>query len=166
MYEKFMDLIEHSAEDLAQSILKHLKTKDDFATYQKLPQEVLYERIYLVIRNVYRRLGNWLKEDKAKATLFAYYNNLGMKRFREGIPLEEVIKIMQFIKGEIWHLLRENIHVLSDFDLKRLMEIDYYVNLFFDRISSAIIAGYMEEIGKHWKDSGAHHDPMMNHFFR
>lgn len=165
MYEKFMDLIEHSAEDLAQSILQQVLKKDEFRNYLLLPQEVLYERIYLVIRNVYRRLGNWLNEDKPKDTLFAYYNNLGIERFREGVPLVETIRMMQFIKGEIWHLLRENIHVLDDFDLKRLMEIDFYTNVFFDRIITAIIAGYTDEIGRHWQDCGAK-DPMMEKLFR
>jgi hypothetical protein len=100
-----------------------------------------------VIRNVYQRLGNWLNKNKPKNTLFAYYSDLGAQRCREGIPLDEVVMVFLLIKRGIWDVIKAQISVDSGFDLNQLMEINFYVNLFFDRIIHSIVAGYQKELG-------------------
>jgi hypothetical protein len=146
MYKNFMKIIEINAEDLAKNLLQEIQKKDEFRHYQEISQDVSLERIFQVIRNVYERLGRWLDENKSKNTLFAYYSDLGVQRFREGIPLDELILLFHLIKREIWHVFREQMD--SDVDHKRLMEIDFYVNLYFDRVVAAIITGYQNELGR------------------
>jgi hypothetical protein len=146
MYKKFMKIIEINAEDLAKNLLQEIQKKDEFRHYQEISKDVSLERIFQVIRNVYERLGRWLDENKSKNTLFAYYSDLGVQRFREGIPLDELILLFHLIKREIWHVFREQMD--SDVDHKHLMEIDFYVNLYFDRVVTAIITGYQNELGK------------------
>jgi hypothetical protein len=145
MYKKFMELIEDNAEDIAKSIVQTIYNNEEFSQYRGISNDILTERVYQVIRNVYERLGNWLDKNKSKNTLFAYYSDLGAQRMRECIPLDEVVKLYQLIKREIWHAFREELSVNDDFELKRLMEIDFYVDLFFDRIITAIISGYQRE---------------------
>lgn len=145
MYKQFMKLVESNAEELTKNILSEVRKKDEFRHYRGISEDVFFERISQVIRNVYERLGNWLDKNKTKNTLFAYYSDLGGQRFREGIPLDEVIQLFLMIKMEIWHMFREQV-VLSEIDLKRLMEIDFYVNLFFDRIVTSTITGYQAEL--------------------
>jgi hypothetical protein len=64
------------------------------------------------------------------------------------MPLDEVIMVFQLIKRAIWHELRDQIAVDSGFTLNQFMEINYYVNLFFDRIVHATVTGYQDELGK------------------
>ncbi len=154
MYKKFMELIEINSEDLARNILREISDIKEFRQYRGIPEDVLLERIYQVMRNVHERLGNWLDKNKSKNTLFAYYSDLGAQRMREGIPLDEVIKLYLLIKREIWHMFREQLTVNDESELKRLMEIDFYVNLFFDRIVTSIISGYQAELGKIWEKTG------------
>lgn len=154
MYTQFMKLIELNTEDIAQNLLKEFRKKGEFLNYREISEDVFLERISQVIRNVYLRLGSWLDKNKQKNTLFVYYSNLGAERFREGIPLDEVIQLFITIKMEIWHLFREQMVPSSEIDMKRLMEIDFYVNLFFDRIVTAIVKGYQNELMKSCERSG------------
>jgi len=112
------------------------------------------QRIAQVIRTVYERLGNWLNKNKPKNTLFAYYSDLGAQRCREGIPLDEVIMVLMLIKREIWHTIRDQISVDSGFTLNLFMEINFYVNLFFDRIIHSTVTGYQNELGKICEKTG------------
>ncbi len=158
MYKKFMELIEESADDIAKNIVQTVYNNEEFSQYRGIPDDILTERVYQVIRNVYERLGNWLDKNKSKNTLFAYYSDLGAQRMREGIPLDEVVRLYQLIKREIWHAFREDLSVNDDFELKRLMEIDFYVGLFFDRIVTAIISGYQREQAKTAKNAATHQE--------
>lgn len=56
--------------------------------------------------------------------------------------------VFQLIKRAIWMELRDQITVDSGFTLNIFLEINYYVNLFFDRIIHAIVSGYQEELGR------------------
>jgi hypothetical protein len=140
-----MELIENNAGTITENILLEVQKHDEVKHYQELPEGVARERINQVIRNVYERLGNWLSKNKSKDTLFAYYFHLGAERCREGIPLEEVVMLFMLIKREIWYVIGDGIAVGSGFPLK---EINYYGNLFFDRIVHSTIAGYQAELGK------------------
>ncbi len=160
MYKKFMELIEENAEDIAKNIVQTVYNNEEFSQYRGISDDILTERVYQVIRNVYERLGNWLDKNKSKNTLFAYYSDLGKQRMREGIPLDEVVRLYQLIKREIWHAFREDLSVNDDFELKRLMEIDFYVDLFFDRIVTAIISGYQREQAKTVKNDATRQEKL------
>ncbi|MGO9145629.1 MAG: hypothetical protein ACLQDF_04605 [Desulfomonilia bacterium] len=147
MYERFMDLIEKNAEKITNKLLQDIRKREETRHYREISEDVTSERISQVIRNVYQRLGNWLNKNKPKNTLFAYYSDLGAQRCREGIPLDEVVMVFLLIKRGIWDVIKDQISVDSGFDLNQLMEINFYVNLFFDRIIHSIVAGYQGELG-------------------
>lgn len=147
MYQKFMTLIENHADKITRNVVNEVLKRDETRHYWNLPEDVREERIAQVIRNVHVRLGSWLSKNKPKNTLFAYYSDLGAVRCREGMPLDEIIMVFQLIKKAIWHELRDQIAVESGFTLNQFMEINYYVNLFFDRIVHATVSGYQEELG-------------------
>jgi hypothetical protein len=163
MYKEFMKLLEINAADLTKNLLLEIQKKPEFRHYQHISEDVSVERIFQVIRNVYERLGKWLNENKPKNTLFAYYSDLGAQRFREGIPLDELIMLFLLIKREIWHMFREQLS--SEVDLKRLSEIDFYVNLYFDRVITAMISGYQEELGRIFENMDME-SPLLSKIFK
>jgi hypothetical protein len=148
MYDRFMTLIENHAEKIMKKVDQEVLKRDETRHYWELSEDAREERIAQVIKNVHVRLGNWLNKNKPKNTLFAYYTNLGATRCREGLPLDEVVMVFQLIKRAIWHEIRDQIAVDSGFTLNQFMEINYYVNLFFDRIVHATVTGYQDELGK------------------
>jgi hypothetical protein len=62
--------------------------------------------------------------------------------------------VFQLIKRAIWHELRDQIAIESGLTLNQFMEINYYVNLFFDRIVHATVKGYLDELGKTVENNG------------
>ncbi len=154
MYQGFMNLIEKHADKITKEVVQDVQTREETRHYWEISKDVTEDRIAQVVRNVYLRLGNWLSKDKPKNTLFAYYSDLGANRCKEGFPLDEVVMVFQLIKRAIWHELRDQIAVDSGFTLNQFMEINYYVNLFFDRIIHALVTGYQEELGKTVANAG------------
>ena len=154
MYERFMALIENHAEKITKNVEQEIQKREETRHYRELSEDVTEERIAQVIRNVHVRLGNWLNKNKPKNTLFAYYSDLGAHRCMEGIQLDEVVMVFLLIKRAIWHELRDQIAVDSGFTLNQLLEINYYGNLFFDRIIHALVTGYQEELGKTVENAG------------
>lgn len=158
MYEQFMTLIENHAEKIMKHVIQEVLTRDETRHYWELSDDVREVRVAQVIKNVYVKLGNWLSKNKPKNTLFAYYFTLGATRCKEGLPLDEVIMVFQLIKRAIWHEIREQLAVDSGFTLNQFMEINYYINLFFDRIIHATVTGYQEELGKVVENAGKEKD--------
>jgi len=154
MYERFMTLIENHAEKIMENVAREIQKREETRHYREISEDVTEERIAQVIRNVHVRLGNWLNRNKPKNTLFAYYSDLGAHRCKEGIPLDEVVMVFMLIKRAIWHELRDQIAIDSGFTLNQLLEINYYGNLFFDRIIHALVTGYQEELGKTLMNAG------------
>jgi len=148
MYERFMNLIEKHRDQITKNIMKQLEERDELKHYREISEDVAEDHISQVVRNVYVRLGNWLDKNKPKDTLFAYYSNLGEQRCKEGIPLDEGVILLLMIKREIWNCIRDEVVGFSGFTLTQLLEINFYVNLFFDRIIYSSIKGYQNELGK------------------
>jgi hypothetical protein len=154
MYQRFMTLIENNADKIKKNVIQEVLKRDETRHYWELSDDAREERIGRVIKNVHVRLGDWLNKNKPKNTLFAYYYNLGATRCKEGMPLDEVVMVFQLIKRTIWHELRDQIVVDSGFTMNQFMEINYYVNLFFDRIIHATVTGYQDEIREIVENTG------------
>jgi hypothetical protein len=151
MYEQLMELIEANADAITANVLMEAQKRSEVRHYREIPEDIARERISQVIRNVYERLGSWLNKNKPKDVLFAYYSTLGAGRCREGIPLEEVIMLIMLIKREIWYVINDRVTTGSGFTLK---DVNYYGNLFFDRIIHSVINGYQAELGKVCREQG------------
>ena len=55
--------------------------------------------------------------------------------------------VMLLVKRKLWKYMIENQLVDTGYGLNQLMEMNYYVNVFFDRIVHSVIIGYQEEMG-------------------
>lgn len=140
----FIDLMDQNAETLIQDLMQEFRARKETDHYRALPDDVLHERVAKVLHNVTGRLSNWLSKNKPKDTLFAYYRELGRERYREGIPLEEVIMVLMLIKRRIWKFITGQGAFVSGYQLDQLFELNYAVGLFFDRVVLATITGYQE----------------------
>lgn len=141
----FIDLIDRNAESLTQELMQEFRIRKETDHYRNLPDDDLRERVNRVLSNVTRRLSSWLSKNKPKDTLFAYYRELGRERFREGIPLEEVVLVLMLIKRRIWKFITNHATFAAEYQQEQLFELNYAVSLFFDRVVLAAITGYQEE---------------------
>jgi len=146
VYQKLFDLIEDHQKELTNYLIEKIHETDELTHYHILPKDELFERIHQVIYNVYARLAAWLDESKSKNVIFANYRELGRVRFQEGIPLHESVLMLMIIKRHLFKYLRENRLYDSSYEINQLIEMSYYINLFFDRITYSVISGYEEEM--------------------
>jgi len=70
------------------------------------------------------------------------YTALGRERFREGLPLSEVIEALNLTKYQLWAYIRDYGLLDSALQLYQALELYNSVVLFFDRAAYHITVGY------------------------
>ncbi|HON38745.1 MAG: hypothetical protein ACOX3E_11945 [Desulfomonilia bacterium] len=144
IYSRLIKLIEDNADELTNRVCKDLLTREETKSYRTLTQDLLRDRIY----DVYSRLDSWLNKKMQTGEVQQYYSDMGKKRFREGIPLHEVIMALMIIKRHLWLYVRENQFFDSTYECYQALELNNKVVLFFDRAIFFTIVGYEEELAE------------------
>ncbi len=145
--QKLIELIEKNADELTKRLMKDLLTREETKHYRELPEDRVYERVH----DVYSRLDSWLGGDKAKTNIRKYYTELGAQRYREDIPIHEVMMAFMLIKRHLWLYVVENQIIDSVYELQRVLELNNRVVLFFDRVIFFVAIGYEDERAKQEK---------------
>jgi cell fate (sporulation/competence/biofilm development) regulator YlbF (YheA/YmcA/DUF963 family) len=145
IYSKLIQLIEDNAEELTRRLCKDLLSREETKNYRKLSEDVVCERVY----DVYSKLDKWLsKEKQDSGEVQKYYTALGKKRYKEGIPLHEVIMALMLIKRHLWLYVREKHFFDSTYECYQALEMNNKVVLFYDRAIYFTTIGYEEELLK------------------
>ena len=143
--QKLFDSIEKHEDELTKDLVKEFRKMEETRHYRDIPEDILYKYVQEVLYNVHTKLVNWLAKHTQKDVLFAYYKELGKERFEKGIPLQEVVMVLMIIKRKLWVHVNEHNLLDSGYGLNQLIEMSYFVNLFFDRIIHSTIVGYENE---------------------
>jgi hypothetical protein len=145
VYLKLLQFIEDNADDLTRRICKDLLTRAETKGYRILSDERLSERVY----DVCSKLGSWLGKDKhTRGEIRRIYTELGRKRYREGIPLHEVVLAFMLIKRHLWLYVQEKNFFGSTYELSQALELNNNVVFFFDRVIYFVTMGYEEALLK------------------
>jgi hypothetical protein len=134
---RLIDLIENRADTLTIHTVEKLQTSPRTRAYQKLSYQDLYSRVH----DVYGHFGRWLLE-RTDDVVEASYTELGVQRFKEGIPLAEVLWALVLTKYQLLHYARSCSMADSAIELYRWQEFDGLVNQFFDRAACYVAQGY------------------------
>jgi len=145
---RLIELIETHADALTQEALK------DFATNPRTPSFGLVARNELEARvfAMYHNLGKWITNQSEDAVR-AEYESWGAKRFRQGIPLSEIVYALILVKHHLRRFVRD--HGLVEFSgdrvvggdmigvqLYAIQDLNYMVGDFFDRAMYYLARGY------------------------
>jgi hypothetical protein len=145
VYLELLQLIEDNADDLTRRICKDLLTRAETKGYRILSDERLSERVH----DVCSKLGLWLGKDKyTRGEIRRIYTELGRKRYREGIPLHEVVLAFMLIKRHLWLYVQEKNFFDSTYELSQALELNNNVVFFFDRAIYFVTMGYEEALLK------------------
>lgn len=150
IYMKIMELIKTDADELTERVVKDLLSRGETEYHKKFSEEFLYERV----SDIYRGLSHWLDRATPKDEITKFYQDLGRKRFQDGIPLHEVILFLMLIKRHLWLYLLEKHFLESSYELTKSLELNNRIVLFFDRAILAATLGYEEELVKDVKRGG------------
>jgi hypothetical protein len=134
---RLVRLIETHSDALASSLLKKVQSSAFTRTYQKVPPEELRDRVY----EIYRHLGAWLL-GKTEVDIEQRYNEIGSRRYQQGVPLSELIWAITLTKENLWEFLKEEtildrpVEVFGEIEMLQLLE------QFFDRAICYAAQGY------------------------
>ncbi len=148
---RLIELIETHADGLTQGALKDLETNPRTRGFRVVPRNELEARVFAT----YRNLGKWIG-DPSDDAVRNDYEKWGATRFRQGIPLSEIVYALILIKHHLRRFVREYGAVEFSGDraisadvpgirLHSIQELNYMVGEFFDRAIYHLARGYEAE---------------------
>lgn len=142
-YLQLLELIKDNANELSRRLCKDLLSMEETKGYRRFSYEVTYDRVF----DVFSRLSSWLgMDDHTASEIRKVYTELGRKRFREDLPLHEVVLAFMLIKRHLWFFIQENQFFETTYEFKQALELNNKVVLFFDRVIYFVTMGYEEEL--------------------
>lgn len=163
--DRLIRTIENNAEELAQGVVKKMHASPRTEAYHRLSHHDVYNRCY----EIYHNLGLWLWEE-SDHSIHTHYNELGARRFDEGIPLAQVLWALIFVKERLLEHLGDCGMVDSAMDLYQQQEFVRLISHFFDRALCYTGEGYEHKAHaskpateahgtpQGWRASGFHQD--------
>lgn len=148
---KLIQLIEDHWELLTRRILILVRGDPRLTHLQALSESDLHGRIAQVCKN----LGQWLAAGDDER-LADEYESLGRKRYREGIPIDEVVHAFHVVKHRMLDFVRDQGVARTSMDVYAEEELEHRVGLFFDAIVYHLVRGY----GQAWREAMVEASPV------
>ena len=148
---RLIELIQVHADHLTRDVLKDYATNPRTRHWNVVPAAELEQRVI----STYRNLGNWIGDPREEAVQ-AEYEEWGRKRYRNGIPLSEVVFAVILLKHHLRKYIREHGLVehsrgghasqeILPVQLYGIQEMNYLVGDFFDKALYHLARGYEME---------------------
>jgi len=136
--KQLVDLIERNADRLTQAWLADVKRRPETPTYHGYPDDLLYERVH----EVYRNLGRWVCRETTVADVARVYTALGRQRHAEGFALSEVLEALILTRRHLWLLVLSEGFLDTALLLQQALDLNARAVLFFDRAMYYTALGY------------------------
>jgi hypothetical protein len=139
---RLVAMIEDHADQLTAGLVKDLQHNPRTSGYHRLSPLELHNRTY----EVYHNLSKWVTKGSASEVELTY-TDLGRRRYREGIPLSQVILALILTKDHLTEYVRTA--GLSDtaLDLYQELELVHVVSQFFDKAIYHAAQGFEQARG-------------------
>ena len=137
---RLVNMIEEHAEQLTRRVVHELRTDPRTESYHQINPHEDYTRVFAVVHN----LGMWLDTAADAATEDAY-RSLGRRRFREGIPLAEVVYALMLTKHTLRGYMQTQGWMDSAFDIWQQVELYTMIDRYFERATYFTVLSYEAE---------------------
>jgi hypothetical protein len=137
---RLVQMIEDHAEELTRELIKDLQGNPRTPHYHHLSPEELHYRTY----SVYRNLGHWVGQ-KTEEPIAANYADLAIRRYGEGVPLEELVFALISTKNHLYSYIRSTGLMDSAVELHQERELRRLIGHFFDRAVYYAVKAYQNE---------------------
>src|SRR5208283_4398575 len=134
---RLMQMIEDHAEELTGELIKDLRSNPRTPHYHHLTFEELHYRTY----SVYRNVGHWVSE-RNEESIAANYADLAIRRYAEGVPLEEVVFALILTKNHLYDYVQTSGLMDSAVELHQERELRRLVGNFFDKAIYFAVKAY------------------------
>ncbi len=129
--------IERNWEQIASQVIDLRKRDPRLPNYRALPDEELRERAHDLVT----KLARWL-EHRKDDWVVSTYEALARERFRQGIPLSELIHKINLIQSQIRRYAIDQNLELSAVEIYAEIELLRHLAAFFDLVLYGIARGY------------------------
>ena len=137
---RLVQLIEDHAEELTQELIRDLQSNPRTPHYHRLTSEELHYRTYAV----YRNLGHWVSQ-RSEEPIASNYAELAIRRYEEGVPLEEIVFALILTKNHLYAYVRATGLMDSAVELHQERELRRLIGSFFDRAIYHAVKAYEQE---------------------
>jgi len=137
---RLVQLIEDHAEELTQELIRDLQSNPRTPHYHQLTYDELHYRTYAV----YKNLGHWISQ-RSEEPIAANYADLALRRYTEGVPLDELVYALISTKNHLYTYIRTSGLMDSAVELHQERELRHLVGHFFDSAIYHAVKAYQHE---------------------
>jgi hypothetical protein len=145
---RLIQLIENHSRSLTQETMQDVRTNEHTESFRRVPTAEIESRIAAL----YQNLGRWIG-DPRDDEIRHEYEHWGRARFRQEIPISEIVYVLILTKKHLRKFIREHGLVtfsgdrvtpeeLVPLELYAIQELNYLVGDFFDRALYHLVRGY------------------------
>ena len=138
-----MHQIETHADELSEQVIQAVRTSPRTRSMGELSEAELKSRFF----DLFRHFGRWISE-KNEDEIEGTYGELGQRRCREGMPLNELIYALILVKQHVWDYVLKNVMPVSEGRLYEEELLGEMLGKFFDRALYHTVRGYEEAWSK------------------
>jgi hypothetical protein len=134
---KLIHLIEAHYKEITNRIIREIWRHPDLVQLRRLPEAELRERSQIILEN----FGGWLASEKEES-LAKQQETIGMLRYEQGVPLDEVVRALCLIKYNIVDFVEEQGIPKDPLGLYAEEELEHRISRFFDTLIIHVVRGY------------------------
>jgi hypothetical protein len=137
---KFVHLIERHSDALATTLHARLEQSELTRSYtSRIPPEEVTARE----SEIYQNLGDWLL-TKTESDVASRYREIGARRYRQQVPLPELVWAILLAKRTMWDFLDSEAFPDGLPEVYGELDLVHMVGRFFDRAVYYAVEGYEE----------------------
>lgn len=148
---RLIQRIETNWEAIAANVIAQVRRDQEVAHYQSLSESEIRERAHDLVVN----LSYWLLSNN-QAEIGSRYEALGRRRYREGVPLHEVVYKLTMIRRSISTYVMEQNLALSAVEVYEELDLVRSLTRFFDLVMHNVVRGYEWEMKESLRGGAAH----------
>jgi 8-oxo-dGTP diphosphatase len=139
--DELVNAVQQSSEKIVNLWLSDISTNPSTRAYHSFNKEDLFQRAMFILSH----FEAWLKGVKDEDEFKAFYTDLGSERWKNGIPLEELISSLSLLKKHIWMFTYSFGVWEKAVDIYRMFELGERLVYFFDRAAYYTVTGYHQK---------------------
>ena len=138
---RLVHLIEQHSDELSRGLTTKILISTRTTDMNKVPVEELRSRTREILQN----LSEWLL-TKSAAEIERRYLDIGARRARQGVALEDYCWAIVLTKEYIWDFLQRQGFLQSPVEIYGEMELLRLLGQFFDRAICSAVMGYQRSL--------------------
>lgn len=138
---KLVGLVEDQWERITARVIDMIREDPALEHLKRLPETELRD----LGRRTLKNLSHWLVSS-SEADIGRNYEEIGRRRFHEGIPLHECVRCAHLLRERLVDFVREQGLAQSTIDVFAEEELEYHVDRFFDSLVYHLVKGYEQSL--------------------